>query len=117
MRTKLTGPLSSAEPIAPPDPDRTDWRDVAVCASVDPNLFYPVQGEQPTAAKLVCAGCPVRAECLTDAWASPESEGVWGGLTKRERQSARGAGLTAAQATAAGPTLTARALRALWARL
>ena len=59
----------------------------AACLGVDPNLFFPVQGEAPgkvPAAKAVCAGCPIREACLEFALEHPQA-GVWGGLTADER--------------------------------
>ena len=40
---------------------------LALCAQVDPDLFFPDKGESPRPAKRVCASCEVRAECLQDA--------------------------------------------------
>ena len=37
-------------------------------------------------AKLVCGGCPVRAECLAEALDNEMEWGVWGGMTERERR-------------------------------
>lgn len=67
-----------------------DWHSRAACSDSDPDLFFPDtgSGEQITAAKQVCAGCPVRAECLTDVlnWEQPSHRsGIAGGLTARER--------------------------------
>ncbi|WP_141566376.1 WhiB family transcriptional regulator [Pseudonocardia sp. N23] len=80
---------------------RTDgvkqWRDGAVCRSVDPELFFPVaeHGSRRSAAeqraKQVCARCPVLAPCL--AWALAElPHGVAGGLNEQERSSLRSVG-------------------------
>jgi WhiB family redox-sensing transcriptional regulator len=69
------------------------WRNRAVCADSDPALFFP--GPRPHAAatanraKRICAGCPVRVECLADvmAWEQPgHRHGVVGGLSARERR-------------------------------
>jgi len=68
-----------------------DWRHHAGCRSVDPEIFFPaaVAGrafeEQVSVAKTVCAGCPVRAQCLT--WAlSHQPDGIAGGMTEHERR-------------------------------
>lgn len=63
-----------------------DWRDLALCAEIDPELFFPEKGESSGPAKRVCAGCEVRAECLQYALDHGERFGVWGGLSERERR-------------------------------
>jgi len=77
----------------PPKPAAhpTDWQWHAACADVDPGLFFPTGSTrqiaaQTEAAKRVCAGCPVRAECLAWAVETRQDAGVWGGLTKTERR-------------------------------
>ena len=37
-------------------------------------------------AKRICRGCPVRSQCLQWSLETPETSGVWGGLTARERR-------------------------------
>ena len=76
---------------------RGSWRERAACRGEDPELFFPassvgfVYNAQVTRAKAVCNGCPVRAECLSEALASPQV-GIWGGLTENERRDIRRAG-------------------------
>ena len=76
-------PSASIELFALPE-----WMTQAVCASVDPEIFFPEKGggsglsRQP---KSVCAGCPVTRECLAFALDHAIDEGVWGGLTASER--------------------------------
>jgi WhiB family redox-sensing transcriptional regulator len=67
------------------------WSEGAVCAQTDPEVFYPDKGGSTTAAKRICRGCPVMAECLQYAVDNRETFGVWGGLSPRERQALRGA--------------------------
>lgn len=62
------------------------WRERGACAGVNPALFFPDVGEAAHRAKAVCAGCPVREECLQYALEHREDEGVWGGLTRLERR-------------------------------
>ena len=54
--------------------------------------FFPEHGQTSARGKAVCAGCPCRAECLSEALSVPESgdSGVWGGTTERERSRMRG---------------------------
>ncbi|MGE0300119.1 MAG: WhiB family transcriptional regulator [Dehalococcoidia bacterium] len=71
------------------------WRLRSACAApgVDPEVFFPIDtgpaGEQAvTRAKSICAGCPVRVDCLADVMASEdpaERFGVTGGLSADER--------------------------------
>lgn len=61
-----------------------DWRQDAVCASTDLELWFPDQGGTTIPAKTVCVGCPVRRSCLATALLLNES-GIWGGTTDRQR--------------------------------
>ncbi len=67
------------------------WMAAALCAQVDPEIFYVDQGESARPAKETCRRCPVIAECLDYALAVESrqghrySYGIFGGLTARER--------------------------------
>jgi WhiB family transcriptional regulator, redox-sensing transcriptional regulator len=65
-----------------------DWTELAECTGLT-DLFYPERGDDVTAAKAVCAGCPVKAECLEFAVVNGEAWGVWGGTSERERRRIR----------------------------
>lgn len=73
--------------LTPAEP--TPWMQFAACRGMDPNLFFPGRGEDPGPAKAVCAGCPVRLECLDHALANGEKHGVFGGTSERERRRLR----------------------------
>ena len=80
------GPLRSARREAAGE----DWRVIAACQSVDPELFFPISAagkclEEVAEAKRVCARCLVQAECLTFAQRTGQVHGIWGGLTEEER--------------------------------
>ena len=85
------------------DPGR-GWRDQAACAGMTGDLFFPTAESGPTrdaqvtAAKAVCAGCRVRASCLSEALVRIPY-GIAGGLTEHERRRLRrnhpGTGLAA----------------------
>ena len=69
------------------------WRSAAACRSADPELFFPLSEsgkalEQIAEAKAICADCPVRRQCLEFALRT-RPDGIWGGLTERERQRGR----------------------------
>lgn len=61
------------------------WMAEALCASVDPALWFPERGESGRPAKKVCAECPVAAACLSWALEHQINSGIFGGLSYRER--------------------------------
>jgi WhiB family redox-sensing transcriptional regulator len=69
--------------------DDSDWMDLAECAGVDPDLFFPERGGDSRSAKAICATCPVQPECLEYALANGELFGCWGGTSERERRRLR----------------------------
>ncbi|MFI0236368.1 WhiB family transcriptional regulator [Streptomyces sp. NPDC016845] len=51
------------------------------------NWYAPSSNREAfNAAMRVCAGCPVRAECLDAALKRREAWGIWGGLTESQRR-------------------------------
>ena len=73
---KLAEAIAKA-PIIPP------------CMNTDPEIWFPVMEKdqsQARTAKKLCSVCPVKAECLTYAIKVNETDGIWGGLTLRERR-------------------------------
>jgi len=62
------------------------WRESAVCAQTDPEMWFPDKGGSIRLAKRICASCPVTAPCLDYALDHGMRHGVWGGLTERERR-------------------------------
>jgi hypothetical protein len=78
----------------PTTTDTAGWRDAAACArpGVDAEVFFPLDERPDSAgvaiARRVCAGCPVRPECLAAVMAVEdpgERWGVVGGLAPAER--------------------------------
>ena len=65
----------------------------ALCAQVDPELFFPEKGEPTRDAKALCASCPVRTACLTSF--GHLSHGVVAGLSVAERRALRDRGAAA----------------------
>lgn len=61
-----------------------DWTLRAKCRGMEDALF-PDASEQKRA-RVLCGGCPVKAECLAEALDSRTEWGVWGGMTERERR-------------------------------
>lgn len=62
-----------------------DWVSRAACRSEAPDQLF-VRGAEQNKAKQLCAGCPVRTECLAEALDNQIEWGVWGGMTERERR-------------------------------
>jgi hypothetical protein len=62
------------------------WREQAACRGTDLNLFFPERGQTAEPARQICAQCPVRQPCLDYAITNQIVDGIWGGLTVRERR-------------------------------
>ncbi|MCW2745795.1 MAG: transcription factor WhiB [Mycobacterium sp.] len=81
--SKLPGPVS----------EEWEWQLHGRCRGQDSDLFFHPEGERgprrarrESAAKEICADCPVIVECRAHALASHEPYGVWGGLSEGERE-------------------------------
>ena len=61
-----------------------EWMAEAVCASADPEEWFPVKGASAHRAKRICSTCPVIDECLQFALDNNET-GIWGGTSHSER--------------------------------
>jgi WhiB family transcriptional regulator, redox-sensing transcriptional regulator len=72
-----------------------DWHKRAACLHGDPEMFFPdcTAGPAIDQAKLICAGCQVRARCLDWALSHGAVVGIWGGRTEAERHAMRSASL------------------------
>ena len=77
---------SDFEPLAFVD---QKWADRALCAQVDPEIWFPEKGMPSKNVKAVCARCPVTAECLSWATVTNQWFGIWGGLSTTERDRIR----------------------------
>lgn len=63
------------------------WRDSALCAQVDPAIWFPERGGSSREGKAICEVCPSRQECLQEALDSPfPVTGIWGGTSEYERR-------------------------------
>ena len=70
----------------------TDWMADAACVDQPYEVMFPDRGRMDLVAlaKSICAGCRVKQECLDYARTSPvDTDGIWGGLTGRERRRVR----------------------------
>lgn len=73
--------------IAPIEPPA--WTVSAACASVDPDLWYPEQGQPTKHARRICGECPVKVQCLQMALDNGERWGIFGGLDEKQRRRLR----------------------------
>jgi hypothetical protein len=78
--------LGSTIPTRTAVPHGRPWQDFAACLDQDPELFFATTDKDIGDAKKVCAKCQVKTECLEHALVNKEREGIWGGLTVRERK-------------------------------
>lgn len=68
------------------------WQGKAACRGPDVMMLFfgpdgekqPERGIRERKAKVVCAACPLQAQCLDYALRHPVRYGVWGGLTCEE---------------------------------
>jgi len=81
--SRLPGPVA----------DLWEWQLDGACREADPTLFFHPEGERgparrkrASAAKAVCAACPVLEQCREHALAVREPYGVWGGLSEDDRE-------------------------------
>lgn len=62
----------------------------ALCAEVDPELWFPDVGESARQAKALCQNCPILADCRNEILALERAghrqPGVWAGMTRAERR-------------------------------
>lgn len=65
------------------------WQEQAACLGMDPDIFFPKQGESTQEAKAVCRRCPVKEECLELCLSREEKGGIWGGTSQKERKPMR----------------------------
>ncbi len=73
--------------------DIPEWYDDAQCVGTSTNIFFSSVGEDGegvpamvSIAKSICRECKVRAQCLDYATDTDQKNGIWGGLTARERR-------------------------------
>lgn len=59
------------------------------CQGRNPEWWFPAVGESGVRAKEVCADCPLLDRCREYAIGEPGLDGVWGGLSPKERAAIR----------------------------
>jgi len=72
-----------------PSPVDPPWWADAACAGQPLQLFFPAPYVSQSEAKAICYGCPVRAECVSDALTTHETAGIRGGFGMGDRRGRR----------------------------
>lgn len=72
--------------IAISEPMPRSWVQLALCRNKPHVSFFPERGETLDPARLTCAECPVRQQCLDHALKHDIQHGIWGGMSARERK-------------------------------
>jgi WhiB family redox-sensing transcriptional regulator len=68
-----------------------EWYSRGDCRGEDPTWWTGENSRstQAHAARRICSGCPVQAECATYGIENNEPTGIWGGLSKKDRDRLR----------------------------
>ena len=81
--------IITTQPKSAATPARATWVNRSgqhgPCGRAEPDALF-VRGAAQQAAKQVCVGCPVIAECLAESLENRTEFGVWGGMTERQRR-------------------------------
>lgn len=100
MRRPGSPPGDSAPPAGPgPDggacglpgtPEKgQEWWECALCRGRPVAAFFPSSEGAVARAIALCRQCPVRDACLDYARANRIDDGVWGGMSERDRRRLR----------------------------
>jgi WhiB family redox-sensing transcriptional regulator len=65
---------------------RASWMALGKCRDMDPALFFPSDGVGVQDAQRICVICPMKIPCLEYALDNRIDNGVWGGMSERERR-------------------------------
>lgn len=69
----------------------TEVGDIPACTTIGFDLWFPEKGRRDyiKMARMVCDHCPIQPACLEGALERHEPNGVWGGMTTKERRGER----------------------------
>jgi WhiB family redox-sensing transcriptional regulator len=77
--------LSSLEEVL----RRPGWMELAACAGMPIETFFPPRGASVAPARAICAGCRVQSEWREYAHSGEHLQGIWGGESERQRKRSR----------------------------
>lgn len=66
-----------------------NWHEFGRCRAYPTYVFFPTDGAGVEVARRICAGCPVKKECLEYALEGNIDHGIWGGESERRRRTMR----------------------------
>ena len=104
--------MTSLSALPKPMPGTKRWQLSGSCREHDSALFFNPEGERgpnrdrrDDAAKGICLGCPVLRQCREHALSINEPYGVWGGMSRADRDDLKlsQVGVNAASAGAQRP--------------
>ena len=66
----------------------TPWQEIAACRGLPAEMFFPFHRNElgKKRALRICDRCEVTQQCLAFAIKNDEQWGIWGGLSRPERQ-------------------------------
>src|ERR1700741_4488811 len=65
--------------------DDRAWVSKGLCRETDPDALF-VRGAAQRKAAVICRHCPVMQECGAEALDNKVEDGIWGGMTERQRR-------------------------------
>jgi WhiB family redox-sensing transcriptional regulator len=84
-------PTAAVTHLPRPVLEEWTWQQRGRCLNLPSEVFFPEDATrtcrraQEERAKRICRGCPVITECREHAVRMPETYGIWGATTPRER--------------------------------
>ena len=86
----MTAPASRNYILTLASPLKLDTEDAACRLYRQPELWFSDDPNERRQAKRICKGlCPIRMECLQAALDANIQDGIWGGLSGRQRTDLR----------------------------
>ncbi len=75
-----------ADILEVPITEERPWVVFAACKDADPDLFFIEPDGDPRPAVALCNVCTVRQQCLDYAVEARLRDGIWGGMTPKQRR-------------------------------
>ena len=69
--------------------DPAPWKQHGLCIGTSVEIWFPERGDETRQQKALCAGCPVKWQCLRYSLDGLDRHGIWGGTSERDRRAIR----------------------------